>query len=50
MANRGKTLNSEIFCLNDLKEKGSKKLPKAYRGGWHDLQYPGTATNQQPCS
>ncbi|KAM0549221.1 hypothetical protein ACHAPJ_009531 [Fusarium lateritium] len=31
MANRGKTLHSEIFCLNDLKERGSKKLPKAYR-------------------
>ncbi|UPL02725.1 hypothetical protein LCI18_013659 [Fusarium solani-melongenae] len=31
MANRGRTLNSEIFCLNDLKEKGSKKLPRAYR-------------------
>ncbi|KAF5005319.1 hypothetical protein FDECE_8215 [Fusarium decemcellulare] len=31
MANRGKTLHSEIFCLNDLKEQGSKKLPRAYR-------------------
>ncbi|KAI8713133.1 FMN hydroxy acid dehydrogenase domain-containing protein [Fusarium sp. LHS14.1] len=30
MANGGRTLNSEIFCLNDLK-KGSKKLPRAYR-------------------
>ncbi len=32
MANRGKTLDPEVFCIKDLKEKASKKLPKMYRG------------------
>ncbi|CAG9988779.1 unnamed protein product [Clonostachys byssicola] len=32
MANRGKTLDREVFTINDLKEKGCKKLPRSYRG------------------
>ncbi|KIX07433.1 uncharacterized protein Z518_02086 [Rhinocladiella mackenziei CBS 650.93] len=31
MANRGRTLDPEVFCIKDLKEKASKKLPKMYR-------------------
>ncbi|KAI1609300.1 FMN-dependent dehydrogenase family protein [Exophiala viscosa] len=31
MANRGKTLDPEVFSIKDLKEKASKKLPKMYR-------------------
>ncbi|KAL6252756.1 hypothetical protein RBB50_000475 [Rhinocladiella similis] len=31
MANRGRTLDPEVFCIRDLKEKASKKLPKMYR-------------------
>ncbi|KAJ9616893.1 hypothetical protein H2200_000613 [Cladophialophora chaetospira] len=31
MANRGRTLDPEVFSINDLKEKASKKLPKMYR-------------------
>lgn len=29
--NRGKLLDPEVFCISDLKEKGSKKLPQTYR-------------------
>lgn len=32
MANRARTLDPEVFSINDLKEKASKKLPKMYRG------------------
>lgn len=32
MANRGRTWDPEVFCIKDLKEKASKKLPKMYRG------------------
>jgi hypothetical protein len=32
MANRGKTWDPEVFCIKDLKEKASKKMPKMYRG------------------
>lgn len=32
MANRGKTLDPEVFSIADLQEKASKKLPKAHRG------------------
>ncbi|RHZ60126.1 alpha-hydroxy acid oxidase [Aspergillus thermomutatus] len=32
MANRGKTLNKEVFCLKDLERLGSSKMQKAYRG------------------
>ncbi|KAK5451860.1 hypothetical protein LTS15_007583 [Exophiala xenobiotica] len=31
MANRGKTWDPEVFCIKDLKEKASKKMPKMYR-------------------
>ncbi|KIY02029.1 uncharacterized protein Z520_02167 [Fonsecaea multimorphosa CBS 102226] len=31
MANRGRTLDPEVFSIRDLKEKASKKLPKTYR-------------------
>ncbi|OAP65126.1 hypothetical protein AYL99_01098 [Fonsecaea erecta] len=31
MANRGRTLDPEVFSIRDLKEKASKKLPKMYR-------------------
>ncbi|KAF2454473.1 FMN-dependent dehydrogenase family protein [Lineolata rhizophorae] len=31
MANRGRTLDTQVFCINDLKEQASKKLPKMYR-------------------
>ncbi|KAK6387175.1 hypothetical protein LTS17_000441 [Exophiala oligosperma] len=31
MANRGRTLDPEVFCIRDLKEKASKNLPKMYR-------------------
>ncbi|EXJ68546.1 uncharacterized protein A1O5_08339 [Cladophialophora psammophila CBS 110553] len=31
MANRGRTLDPEVFSIKDLKDKASKKLPKMYR-------------------
>ncbi|OJJ46810.1 hypothetical protein ASPZODRAFT_66565 [Penicilliopsis zonata CBS 506.65] len=31
MANRAKTLNADVFTIADLRDKASKKLPKAYR-------------------
>lgn len=32
MANRGLTLDPHVFTISDLKEIGSSKLPKMYRG------------------
>lgn len=32
MANRGEILDPHVFTVNDLKERGSSKLPKMYRG------------------
>jgi hypothetical protein len=34
MANRGRTLDPEVFSIKDLKEKASQKLPKMYRGNF----------------
>lgn len=32
MANRRRTLHHEVFCITDMKELLSKRLPKVYRG------------------
>ncbi|KAE8370443.1 FMN-dependent dehydrogenase [Aspergillus caelatus] len=36
MSNRGEALDPEVFCIGDLEEKGSKKLPKVYRDYYND--------------
>lgn len=36
MSNRGKDLDPEVFCIADLEDKGSQKLPKVYRDYYND--------------
>ncbi|EOD45740.1 putative fmn-dependent dehydrogenase family protein [Neofusicoccum parvum UCRNP2] len=36
MANRGVTLDPHVFTINDLKERGSSKLPKMYRDYYNE--------------
>lgn len=56
MANRGPTLDPNVFTICDLERHGAKKLPKAYRGEFHRLNplglgYRGLACAQDdwPC-
>lgn len=39
MANRGATLDPDVFTIADLKEAGSKKMPKMYRGMLQSLLF-----------
>ena len=45
MANRGLTLDPHVFTINDLKELGSSRLPKMYRGNRHSIEHILTTSN-----
>jgi hypothetical protein len=40
MANRGPTLDPNVFTICDLEQQGAKKLPKMYRGEFHQPAPP----------
>lgn len=49
MANRGPTLDPNVFTICDLERQGAKKLPKVYRGEFHPLKPLGSRPRGLTC-